>query len=98
LLLAACGEAKPPSAEHVALAKACVADGGTAEQCECQAAKVDDLLKSGEISAEVLKAQVLQAQGKEDEADAIMAALPDNVRFEQPSRIAEAQLSCHPAG
>ena len=37
---------------------------------------------------------ILQAQGKEDEADAIMLALPYNERFEHPSLVAERQLEC----
>lgn len=96
LLLGACGEAKaPPSAAHVALAKACVDAGGQAQVCECQATKVDELVAGGEVSPEVQRALVLQAEGKEDEADAIMSKLPPADLFKQPSRIAEAQLACH---
>ena len=96
LLAAGCGESKPPPSEaHVALAKACVEGGGEAALCECQAAKVDELVASGGVSAEVQQALVLQAKGQEDAADEIMQKLPPEDLFNQPSLIATAQLECH---
>ena len=99
-LAAGCGESKPPLSEaHVALAKACVEGGGEAALCECQAAKVDELVASGGVSAEVQQALVLQAKGEEDAANEIMLKLPPEDLFNQPSLIASAQLECHaPAG
>ena len=99
-LAAGCGESKPPLSEaHVALAKACVEGGGEASLCECQAAKVDELVASGGVSAEVQQALVLQAKGEEDAANEIMLKLPPEDLFNQPSLIASAQLECHaPAG
>ncbi len=95
-LLAACGETKPPpSAEHVAFTEACTAGGGDPAMCECRAGKIDALVAAADVSPEVQQAFLLQEQGKEEEADAIMQGLPPNVLFEQPSRIAEAQLECH---
>ena len=100
LLAAGCGESKPPPSEaHVALAKACVEGGGQAALCECQAVKVDELVASGEVSADVQHALVLQAKGEEDAANEIMLKLPPEDLFNQPSLIAKAQLECHaPAG
>lgn len=100
LLAAGCGESKPPLSEaHIVLAKACVDDGGQAETCECEATKVDELVTSGEVSAEVQQALVLEAKGQEDAANELMLKLPPEALFNQPSRIAEAKLECHhPAG
>lgn len=97
IVLAGCGGASPPppSEAHVALASACVAGGGEKAMCECQATKVDELVTSGEVSAEVQQALVLQAKGQEDAADAIMMKLPPDELFKQPSLIAQAQLECH---
>jgi len=92
---AACDESKPPfSPEHVELAKLCVDGGGEQAHCECQATKVDELLAAGEINPQIQRALILSAQGKEDEADQIMLALPYNERFEHPSLVATRQLEC----
>lgn len=93
--LSACGESEPPpSAQHVEYTKLCVDAGGEQAHCECQATKIDELLTAGAINPKVQEALILQAQGKEDEADAIMLALPYNERFEHPSLVAERQLEC----
>lgn len=93
-----CGEATPPPSEaHVAFTKACVAGGDAADVCECRASKIDALVADGSVSAQVQQAFLLQAQGKEEEADAIMVTLPPGDLLHQPSLIAEAQLSCVPA-
>ncbi len=99
-LATGCAEGVPPPSEaHVALAKACVQEGGEAALCECQATKVDELVKSGDVSADVQQALVLQANGQEDAANEIMLKLPPDDLFNQPSMIAAAQLECHaPAG
>ena len=100
VLAAGCGESKPPPSEaHVALAQGVCEGGGEAALCECQAAKVDELVKSGDVSADVQQALVLQAKGEEDAANEIMLKLPPDDLFNQPSKIAKAQLECHaPAG
>ena len=95
----ACGEAPPPplSEAHVAFSKACVAAGDSQDLCECRAAKIDGLVADGSVSEEVQRAFLLQAEGKEDEADAIMMTLPPGDLLHQPSMIAKAQLECVPA-
>lgn len=95
VVVAGCGEATPPPSEaHVAFTKACVSAGDTAAVCECRATKIDALVADGSVSEEVQRAFLLQAQGKEDEADAIMVTLPPGDLLHQPSLIAEAQLAC----
>jgi hypothetical protein len=95
-LLAGCGgESKPPpSPAHAQMAKLCVDGGGEQAHCECQAAKVDELLANNAIGQDIQRALILQAEGKEDEADEIMLGLPYDQRFEQPSLVAAAQLEC----
>jgi hypothetical protein len=97
--LAACGETPPPppSEAHVAFAKACVAGGGTGEQCECRAGKIDALVTSGELSADFQRAVLLQEEGKEEEAEAIMQTLGIDESFRQLTRVGDAQLECHVA-
>ena len=95
LAVSGCAESKPPpSAQHAEYTKLCIDAGGDQTHCECQATKVDELLTAGEINPKIQEALILQAQGKEDEADAIMLALPYNERFEHPSLVAEKQLEC----
>ena len=95
VVLVGCGEATPPLSEaHVAFAKACVAAGDTEAVCECRATRIDALVADGSVSEKVQQAFLLQAQGKEDEADAIMVTLPPGDLLHQPSLIAEAQLAC----
>lgn len=95
LAVTACGESKPPpSAEHVEYTKLCVDAGGEQAHCDCQATKLDELLASGAINPDIQKAMLLSAQGKEDEADAVLAALPQNEQFEHASLVAEKQLEC----
>jgi outer membrane PBP1 activator LpoA protein len=98
LLLAGCAEREPaPSAEHLALVEGCVAEGRAAETCECEADGVDALLRDGTISDKVLQAEILQSQGKEEEADAIMQTLTPAELF-SASSIGEAKLACHAGG
>jgi hypothetical protein len=99
-LLAACqGPNEPQASEnHVKMAKLCVDAGGEAMHCECQAAKVDELVSSQAIDPAVQRALILQAEGKEDEADALLLSLPYDQRFEQPSMVAEAMLACDAPG
>lgn len=99
VVAAGCGVAPPPPSEaHVAFAKACVAAGDAAAVCECRATRIDALVADGSVSAEVQRALLLQSQGKEDEADAIMLTLPPGDLLHQPSLIAEAQLACAAPG
>jgi hypothetical protein len=99
VLVAGCGEATPPPSEaHVAYAKACVAAGDAEALCECWADKIDTLVADGSVSEQVQRAFLLQAQGKEDEADAIMVTLPPGDLLHQPIAIAEAQKQCLPPG
>lgn len=98
-LLGGCGEATPPLSEaHVSLAKTCVADGGEAAVCECEATKIDELVTQGLVSKDVQQALVLQSEGKETEANEIMLKLPPSDLLHQPSLIAEARLKCHAPG
>lgn len=96
LALAGCGgESKPPPSEaHVAFSKACVAGGGTDASCECQAAAIDALVASGELSPEFQKAVLLQEQGQDDAADAIMQTLDVHQLFNQISSVGEAKQGC----
>ncbi len=95
VLVAGCGEVTPPLSEaHVAFTKACVAAGDAAAVCTCRATRIDALVADGLVSEEVQRALLLQSQGKEDEADAIMVTLPPGDLLHQPSLIAEAQLAC----
>jgi len=96
-LSSGCGEATPqPSEAHVAVTKACLAAGDSEALCECRATRIDQLVADGSVSEKVQQAFLLQAQGKEEEADAIMVTLPPGDLLHQPSLIAEAQLSCVP--
>jgi hypothetical protein len=66
-LVAACGETKPALSEaHVRMAKLCVDIGGEKAVCDCQAAKVDELVASNQVDAAIQKSLILQA-----EADAL---------------------------
>jgi len=94
LALAACGDNKPAaSAEHAQFAKACVAGGTDQAHCECQATKLDGLLAAAEIKPEVYKVLILQAEGKDDEAEAAYLALAYEDRL-QPVHAGEAMASC----
>lgn len=94
--LAACGETAPPppSEAHVAFSKACIAGGGTDALCGCQADKIDALVASGEISPEFQKAVLLQEQGQDDAADAIMQTLDVHQLFNQISSVGDAKQAC----
>jgi hypothetical protein len=64
---AACGEAKPALSEaHVKMAKLCVDIGGEQTLCDCQAAKVDELVTTGAIDPATQQSLILQS-----EADAL---------------------------
>lgn len=95
LLAAGCAPSQPPPSEgHVRMAKACVAGGGEKAHCECEATKVDELLASNSIDPEVAQALILQAEGKEDEADKVMLSVEYTKRFEQSALVAEEKLKC----
>lgn len=98
LFVAACGESKPPlSAEHTQMTKACVAGGGDQTHCECQATKLDELLAAQEIDPAVYRMMILQAEGKDDEAEAAYNAL-DYSQALQPATAGEAMTTCDVAG
>ena len=97
LLVACNGQDKPaaPATEqHVQMAKMCVKNGGDAAHCECQATKLDELLDAQEIDPAVYKALILQAEGKEEEAEQAFMALDYDARFKQSTLAGEAMVSC----
>jgi hypothetical protein len=97
VLLVACNaQEQPPAAseQHVQMAKICVKNGGDTAHCECQATKLDELLNAQEIDPAVYKALILQAEGKEDEAEQAFMALDYDARFKQSTLAGEAMVSC----
>lgn len=99
-LLVACSppdQPAAPSEQHVQLARACVSSGGDKAHCECQASKLDELLEAGTIDLTVYKALVLQAEGKEEEAEKAFMALDYDARFKQSTLAGEAMVSCDAA-
>lgn len=98
LLAAACGESKPPpTAEHTQLIKACVSGGGDQTHCECQATKLDELVAAKEIDPAVYRMMILQAEGKDEEAEAAYSAL-DYSQALQPATAGEAMAACDAGG
>lgn len=97
LVASGCGDSSPPppSAAHIAFARACVTAGGAGEQCECRAGKIDALVTSGELTPDFQRAVLLQEQGKEEEAEAIMQTMGVDESFRQLTRVGDAQLECH---
>lgn len=96
-LLVACNSPEqppPPSEQHVAMTKICVKNGGDAQHCECQATKLDELLNAQEIDPAVYKALILQAEGKEEEAEQAFMSLDYDARFKQSTLAGEAMVSC----
>jgi hypothetical protein len=99
-LLVGCNDGdkpQPPSEQHVQMTKICVANGGDAAHCECQATKLDELLDASEIDPAVYKALILQAEGKDDEAEEAFMALDYDSRFKQSTLAGEAMVSCDTA-
>ncbi len=70
VLLAACGAAGGGAS---AMIKKCVDDGEDRKTCTCMVTEMEKTLDK-----EVFGAMVLQAEGKEDEAQKIMSNLPLN--------------------
>lgn len=99
VLLVACNDNKapPPSEQHVEMTKICVINGGDQAHCECQATKLDELVAASEIDPVVYKALILQAQGKDDEAEAAFMSLDYDSRFKQSTLAGEAMVSCDTA-
>lgn len=96
-LLVACNSPEQPPApseQHVQMTKICVKNGGDTVHCECQATKLDELLSAQEIDPAVYKALILQAEGKEDEAEQAFMALDYDARFKQSTLAGEAMVSC----
>lgn len=100
LLAAACGgDAKPaPSESATRLTKACLDGGGDPANCECQGAKLDELVADANISADVIQAHLLSTEGKDEEADAIMAKVSPKEFFEGLSAVGEVMHQCDAAG
>ncbi len=96
-LLVACNSPEqppPPSEQHVQMTRICVKNGGDAAHCECQATRLDELLNAQEIDPAVYKALILQAEGKEEEAEQAFMALDYDARFKQSTLAGEAMVSC----
>jgi hypothetical protein len=95
-LLVACNDNKtpPPSEQHAQMTKICLTNGGDQAHCECQATKLDELVAANEIDAVVYKALILQAQGKDEEAEAAFMSLDYDNRFRQSTLAGEAMVSC----
>jgi hypothetical protein len=86
-LLVGCNDGdkpQPPSEQHVQMTKICVANGGDAAHCECQATKLDELLDASEIDPAVYKAEAFMA-------------LDYDSRFKQSTLAGEAMVSCDTA-
>lgn len=100
LFAAACGgEAKPaPSESATRLTKACLDGGGDPANCECQGAKLDELKADPNISADVIQAHLLSSEGKDEEADAIMAKVSPKEFFEGLSAVGEVMHQCDAKG
>ncbi len=99
-LLVACNgqeQAAPPSEQHAEMTKICITNGGDQAHCECQATKLDELVAASEIDPVVYKALILQAQGKDDEAEAAFMSLDYDSRFKQSTLAGEAMVSCDAA-
>jgi hypothetical protein len=82
------------SSEHAALVKFCQSDGAKAAICTCAADKIEGLLEQKAISSEMFRALVLEAQGKPEDSDAILADMTIDEKFTQVTAIGEARASC----
>jgi hypothetical protein len=91
-LTGSCGDAG--SSEHAALVKFCQSDGAKAAICTCAADKIEGLLEQKAISSEMFRALVLEAQGKPEDSDAILADMTIDEKFTQVTAIGEARASC----
>lgn len=85
LALAACQEDKAQKA----LVDSCVADGLNQKTCTCLATETKK-----QVDPEVYEAMALAAQGKEDEANALMEKMPIEKRFSVASGITSAMGAC----
>jgi len=85
LLLAACGA----GGGKAAMVKSCVKEGEDKKTCECVATELEK-----NADKDVFKALVLQSQGKNEEAEKIMNALPMEKQFSAASAAMGAMMKC----
>lgn len=83
LVLAACG------GPNKALVDSCVADGMKKGDCACLATEAEK-----QMDKDVFAAVVLQAEGKEDEANAMMEKMPIEKRFSVATGIISVMGAC----
>ena len=91
-LLTSCGDAG--AGEHAALVEFCQSDGAQKPVCVCAADKIEALLKQKTISSDMFRALLLEAQGKPEESDEILADMTIDEKFAQVTAIGEARASC----
>jgi hypothetical protein len=91
--VSACGGATN-TAEHAALVKFCESGGGKRQVCSCAADRTEQLVKEAAISSDMFRALVLEAQGRAEEADAILESMSIDEKFRQVAAIGEAKVSC----
>lgn len=95
IAFSACGEAGTP--EHAALVGFCRSDGGKQPACTCAADRTVQLFKDNRISPDMFRALVLEAEGKADEAEAILQTMSIDEKFAQVTAIGEAKAGCDEA-
>lgn len=86
LMAASCGAAGGGKA---AMVKSCVKEGEDKKTCECVATELEK-----NADKDVFKALVLQSQGKNEEAEKIMNALPMEKQFSAASAAMGAMMKC----
>lgn len=86
LLASACGAA---GGDKAAFVNGCVKEGEKKETCECVATEFE---KS--IDKDAFHALALQAQGKAEEADKIMSALPMDKQIAMATVMMGAMMKC----
>jgi len=85
LMLTACGA----GGGKAAMVKSCVKEGEDKKTCECVATELEK-----NADKDVFKALVLQSQGKNEEAEKIMNALPMEKQFSAASAAMGAMMKC----
>lgn len=87
LALAACG------GPNKALVDSCVADGMAKADCDCLATEAEK-----QMDKDVFDAVVLMAEGKEDEANAMMEKMPIEKRFSVATGMISVMGACSVEG
>lgn len=87
LMLASCGAVG--GGGKAAMVKSCVKEGEDKKTCECVATELEK-----NADKDVFKALVLQSQGKNEEAEKIMNALPMEKQFSAASAAMGAMMKC----